>query len=46
MMERDTVKRQLAEAREDFRLTQSEQAAKKCERLYNLLKGMEKGEGI
>ena len=36
----DTITEALAEAREEFRLTQSEAAAKECERLYKIKKQM------
>ena len=36
----DTITEALAEAREEFRLTQSEAAAKKCERLYKIKEQM------
>ena len=37
----NTITEALAEAREEFRLTQSEAAAKECERLYKITKEME-----
>jgi len=37
----DTITDALAEAREEFRSTQSEAAAKECERLYKIKKQMD-----